>query len=367
MPGGAGRYSTQSHMRSIHHSRLVLGLFLLPALVRAEAPDLTNMGRLLVSNKSSIQFLDNAISNLGRPDDVAARTDFPKKMEDLYRKAIQHDFYAQLWYLQGNYSNTYRELKESQNQLQQACRQILVNYIDETWVLLEESAPLVVRTRDHGARHLLRLGYRDLESARLFFQRGNNIKPTLHQNQILEYEQGIKRIRRSRRYAVLSLIEAKLPNSEKPKYQVVTLDDVRRKKEDRLFSQSDYERVLNTLINLMGRRLLPRFVRKPLPRENSLAAESRVIQLELLEIHQDNYSRLLSDRRSSWREIVGRLDVREFNRDKVLPTRDGKNRYFVPRSESAPKTAEPVKEEKKEPGEKKEEPAVVPPPTKGTP
>ena len=334
-------------MRSSHIRTITLGLLLLPRFLHAEAPDLTNMGRLLVSNKNSIQFLDNAISNLARPEDVAARTDFSKRMVDLYRAAIQHDFYAQLWYLQGNYSNTYRELKESQNQLQQAYRQILVNYIDETWVLLEESAPLVVRTKDHGARHLLRLGYRDLESARLFFQRGYNIKPTLHQNQILSYEEGIKRIRRARRYAILSLIEAKLPLSEKPKYRVVTLDDVRKKKEGTLFSQSDYERVLNTLANLMGRRLLPRFVRKPLPRENSLASESRMIQLELLGIHQDNYNRLLSDRRSTWQEIVTKLDVREFNRDKVLPARDTKNRYFIPRSDSAPKTTEPPKDDTK--------------------
>ncbi len=356
--------------------KIALAVLLLPTALFAEAPDLTNMGRLLVSNKNSIQFLDNAISNLARPEDTTVRTEFPAQMQELYRKAIQHDFYAQLWYLQGNYSNTYRELKESQHQLSEAYRRILVNYIDETWVLLEESAPLVVRTRDHGARHLLRLGYRDLESARLFFQRGYNIKPTLHQNQILEYEEGIKRIRRGRRYAILSLVEAKLPHSEKPKYRVVTLDDVRRKKEDALFSQSDYERVLNVLVNLMGRRLLPRFVRKPLPRENSIGGEGRTIQLELLEIHQDNYNRLLSDRRSTWRELVGKLDTRDFNRDKVLPNRDSKNRYFVPRSDSAPKGAQPAGEgkesekkgsEKKEPDEKKE-PAKGPEAAKkGTP
>lgn len=315
---------------------LVFALATSPAVLRAEAPDLTNMGRLLEFNRTAIEFLDNAISNLPDPKSEDTKSDFPDRMRKLYDTAIQHDFYGQLWYLQGNYSNTYRELKKSENALQEAYRRILINYIDETWILLEEAAPLVVRTRDHGARHLLRLGYRDLESSRMFFQRGYNIKPTLHQNQISQYREGIKRIRRGRRYAILSLIEAKLPDAEKSKFQVVTLDDMRRKREGTQFTQTDYERVLNLLVNLMGRRLLPRLVRKPLPHENSLAGQPRVVQLELLEVHQDNYNRLLSNRRSVWREIVSKLDVKKFNEDKVLPRRDGSNRYFVPREKSGP-------------------------------
>ena len=315
--------------------------------VPAVSPDLTNMGHMLNFNKSAIKFIDICISNLAGAEDK--KKIFPGEMKEEYKKAIGYDFYAQLWYLQRNYSRSYIQSRKSQKILQTIYRKILLNYIDETWALLEEAAPMIVRTQDKSARHLLKLSYRDLESSKLFFQRGFNIKPTLHTNQIQQYRSGIKRIRRSRRYAILSLIEAKLPHSEKPQFQVITLDDVKNKKAGLEIKQSDYIRVRNYLINLMGRNLLPRSLEKRMPREASIIKEPKIIKLKLLEIHQDNYGRLLSTRISIWQILVSGLETKSFHAKKALPKRNSQNRFKIKRENSGPDKPEKDNTDKKKP------------------
>lgn len=309
------------------------------------SPDYTNMGRLLETNRMNITFLDNAVSNMPLASDQDKA--FREEMTKLFQSALRHDFYAHLWFLQGNYSRTYTELVASQDDLQNIYRRVLENYIDATWVLLESSAPLIVRTRDAQARHMLQLGFRDLESARQFHTSGISIKPTLHNNQMDFFRDGIKRIRRARRYGVMALIEAKLPKDEKSDYQQVTLDDIKNAEEDGKASENHYEKVLNLLINLMGRKLIPA--------EVGSDARGRPIQLKLLEVHQDNYNRLISDRRSLWHEIVAELKTDEFHAKEVLPKRNRENKDTIPASDSDPehKPEPTTKPGEKKPGETK--------------
>lgn len=312
--------------RAAGGTALALVLLLWPAALIAQSPDLTNMGILLEQNRGDIRFFDIALSNMSEKDPDGSPNALRAELTEQYRKVLTHDFYANLWYLQGQYGRTHRELKESQNQLQQAYRKLLERYLETTWALLEESAPLIVRSRDQSARALLRLGFRDLESTRLFHIRGSNINPRLHTNQIQFYREGLKRIRRARRFAILALIEAKLPREERPQYQLVTYDDVRNPEPGE--SDSDFQRVLKLLINMTGRRLIPDTV--------STRNLARPAELKLLEIHQDNYNRLISERRSIWMEESAKLNTDTFYEAYSLPRRDSANKDEVPRAESDP-------------------------------
>jgi len=285
--------------------------FLLVALqpLLAVSPDFTNMGRMLRDNRTAITFIDVAITNLTEMEsgDNALKTE----IRDKFGEALRLDFNSHLWYLQADYSRTYKDLKESQNILQAVYRRLLENYISETWVMLEEAAPMIVRTRDRTARHLLQLGYRDLETSRQFHQRGFNIKPTLHSNQIQFYTDGIKRIRRARRFAILALIEARLPPSEKAQFQVVTLDDIKAAQDGDVFRQSNYEKVKNMLVNMVGRQLVPGSFK--------VTRDGNPVVLRTLEVHQDNYSLIISDRRSVWTELVASLKADERYARRVIP------------------------------------------------
>jgi len=288
---------------TVRVSAFVCMLFLSVPAAWAVSPDYENMGIVLAENRRSLMFMDVCVVNLRGPSSEEDPKGMRAELEGIYRKAIEHDFYGNLWYLQGNYSRVYQEVRLSQKYLQDLHRRILENYIDETTVLLEASAPIIVLTRDATARKLLELGFRDIEGTRQTYLRGSYTAPTLFANQINYYTDGILRIRRARRFAILALLEAKVPIPEKAKYQLVTLDDVKNLMEQDE-KQSKFVEILNLLINMTGRNLVPKIVTSDI--------QGKTISLKLLEVHQDNYGRMYSDRRSVFQKISLEMNTGEF-------------------------------------------------------
>ena len=127
------------------------------------------MGELLKTNRGDLEFINVAVSNLPlTPENGAEPTEGMKtglalkeKLSEKMKLAVEHDFFAGIYYLQGNYGHTYRELSISRDLLQQIYREILEYYIDGTWVLLESAAPIILRTQDAKSKHFLQLGFRD--------------------------------------------------------------------------------------------------------------------------------------------------------------------------------------------------------------
>lgn len=293
----------------------------------AVSPDYSNMGQVLAQNRMYLLFMDTCVVNLRGPSAQEDPKGMRAQFEGYYKAAIEHDFYANLWYLQGNYGKTYSELRLSQNALQDLYRRILENYIDETVILLEASAPIIVLTRDQSAKKLLELGFRDLESTRQIYLRGANTNPKMFLNQIMTYQDGILRARRGRRFAILALLEAKVPVPEKSKYQVVTLDDVKNMMEEGE-KQTKYVEILNLLVNMTGRNLVPKVIASDVL--------GKMISLNTLEVHQDNYGRMYSDRRSVFQLITVTLRSDEFHKSDSMPRRNTDNRNEVPASDSDP-------------------------------
>ena len=81
------------------------------ALFAQEAPNMTNMGVLLERHRGDLLYFDNCVSNLPLLTAAGDENDFRAEMIGLYRESLQHDFHAQLWYLQGDYGATRKELK----------------------------------------------------------------------------------------------------------------------------------------------------------------------------------------------------------------------------------------------------------------
>lgn len=310
------------------HIALVLIAFTLPTALAANSPDHTNMKVLVERNQSDLRFFDTAISNLplqnaeGQPDTLRA------EVIELFKEALRHDYYANLFYLQGQYSPALKEMRKSQNFLQQAYEKVLQRYLDTTLALLDTAAPIALRTRDQAAGHFLRTGFRNLAHARNFHTRGYNINPRYHTNQLHYYRSGIERARNARKYGLLAMIEARLPLEERDQYQLITYDDVRtgaRKGDPKM---NDYTRVATLLRNMIQRRLVPAEIgtrNLPVP-----------IVLPLMELHQDSHGRLIDDRASVWLAESDQLNVSRFYSDYALPKRNLENRNEVPAEDSDP-------------------------------
>ncbi|MBU44427.1 MAG: hypothetical protein CMN76_14495 [Spirochaetaceae bacterium] len=285
----------------------------------AESPDFTNMGELLKTNRGDLEFINVAVSNLPlTPENGAEPTEGMKtglalkeKLSEKMKLAVEHDFFAGIYYLQGNYGHTYRELSISRDLLQQIYREILEYYIDGTWVLLESAAPIILRTQDAKSKHFLQLGFRDLESSRLFHQRGSNIGKKLHTNQINFYREGIKRVRRARKYGILAILESRTPLEEKKEYQYVSYDEQRNPPvtED----VKEYDRILNRMIGLISRKLV----------DATLTSSTRgyPIELDLIEMHQDNFGAIIPDHPHLLNRMLSEVETAKFHERKKLPER----------------------------------------------
>jgi len=247
---------------------LFLGFILIsPLTLTAISKDQGFIEKSLEENEHFLKILNRCVSNLGEKKDI-----------NVLIKAIDHDFLARIWYLQGKYVKAFKEIRKSQEIMKDEFRRMLELYLDHTREFLESYAPLIIRSRDIYARHYLQLGFRDLKGAEDLLETGHNFSRLLFSNKIHIFMAGIKRAKRGKRYAILSMIESRTPRQEKPQFKVQTLDDIRNPKKAIVISS--YERIRDLLQNMFARRFLPRFVPPP-PQKP---------KMRILEHHDDNYS-----------------------------------------------------------------------------
>ncbi|MBL8034410.1 MAG: hypothetical protein JNJ69_11945 [Leptospiraceae bacterium] len=209
----------------------------------AAAPDQGFVEKILRENRYFIEFANVCVSNFGSAENEKALKD-----------ANQHNFNANLYYLESNYVDAFKSVRLSQEILLDLYYDILQKrYIEDSRTLLDLNAPTIIQSKDKKSAHFLQLGYRDVEVARQFRDMGFNYNRFLFSNKIRYYIDGIKRARRAKRFAFLSLIESKTPIEDKVDYQTQTWDEARNK--DDREKIRDYERVKNNMVNQMNRKL----------------------------------------------------------------------------------------------------------------
>ncbi|AOP34584.1 hypothetical protein A0128_12415 [Leptospira tipperaryensis] len=295
---------------------LIVLISLSGGLLWAVSPDQTNLGILIGENKINLKFINICVSNLSPPlEEGAAGEKTPpnstkaeagtqaqtgntagneeqyKKLNALpsytsLKKANQFDFNGNMWYYQSNYSLSFKNLRGAQGEMKDLYQATHEQYLQNSRVILEYASPLIVRSNDKIAQHLLRLGFRDLKSSEDHFTTAYNSAPYQFRYKLLLHSEGIKIARRARRFALLAMIASKTPAEDKPEYQFVNLDDIRAAAEKE--SISDYERIRNTLINYIDNDLIQRKIVPP--------GESKDKPIDILEIHDDNYSFITSGR-----------------------------------------------------------------------
>ncbi|RHX93737.1 hypothetical protein DLM76_12075 [Leptospira yasudae] len=298
-------------------------------LLWAVSPDQTNLGILIGENKVNLKFINICVSNLAPilDEGAAAQDKTPPNStkteaasasapapttagkEELYKKlagvpsygslkkANQFDFNGNMWYFQSNYSLSFKNLRGAQGEMKDLYQATHEQYLQNSRVILEFASPLIVRSNDKIAQHLLRLGFRDLKSSEDHFTTAYNSAPYQFRYKLLLHSEGIKIARRARRFALLAMIASKTPAEDKPEYQFVNLDDIRTAAEKE--NITDYERIRNTLINYIDNDLIQRKIVPP--------GEAKDKPIDILEIHDDNYSIITS----------GRISLMDMSNDEI--------------------------------------------------
>ncbi len=258
----------------------------------AVSPEQTNLGILIFENKENINFINVCLSNLAPPQEEAAApaasappaSEPPKKNIDhdyfkLLKEANQSDFSGNMWYLQSNYTYSFRQLRRAQGELKNIFEVVLQKYIEDSRALLESAAPTIIRSNDSQSKALLRLGFRDLRSAEDLYTTGLNSSPHQFRYKLKLYQEGILTLRRAKRFAILSMIYSKTPVEDKVEYQYRSNEDLKEARAEE--KQRNYDKVRDTLINFIENKRMERTVQPP--------GNPDAKPLDLLEQHDDNY------------------------------------------------------------------------------
>ena len=264
------------------------------ASLYAAAPDQGFVEKILRENRYFIEFANVSVSNFGSPEN-----------EKALRDSNQHNFNANLYYLESNYVDAFKEVRLSQEILLDLFYDVLQKrYLEDSRSLLDLNAPIIIQSKDRKSAHFLQLGYRDVEVARQFRDMGFNYNRFLFSNKIRYYIDGIKRARRAKRFAFLSLIESKTPIEDKAEYQTQTWDDARNK--DDREKIRDYERVKNSLTNQMNRKLY---------------TDNMNFYLH----HDDNYGLISAQKKSLLKDAFKELQTKRPEKKALVPDYTGKD------------------------------------------
>ncbi|WP_367897658.1 AraC family transcriptional regulator [Leptospira sp. WS58.C1] len=305
----------------------------------AVSPDQTNLAILIDENKINIKFINICVSNLAPPLEEGAgpksqagvataaenaqsgqktttggQEELFKKLNTLdnyrsFKKANQADFNGNMWYFQSNYSLSYKNLKSAQGEMKDIFQVVHENYIKTARILLEAASPMIIRSNDKIAQHLLKLGFRDLKSSEDNFTSAYNSSPYQFRVKLVLFGEGIKIARRARRFALLAMIASKTPNDDKREFQFVNLDEVRNIAEKE--NISDYDRIRNTLIDYIDNELLSQKIAPP--------GEGKDNPVDILEVHDDNYSFITNGRVSFLEKSNEEIRVDDINKKEALP------------------------------------------------
>ena len=288
----------------------------------AIVPDQEMLIQKLNQQREFMEYVDLAVSNLpegaledySQPPVIEADpvTEYDLKMTpvksltDEFHLAIFYDQRANRSFLQGDYNATHRDLMKSLFHLRNVYNETLKYYTDSTQILLDSAATVINRTRDPDALYYLKKGYGQLVSARQSYERGDNIQWKLFSNQVNYYRQGILEARLARRFAILAYINASLPRVEKPTEKISFGREALPLLEG---DRPDYFQSIQDMIEtLMARNLMVK--------EFKAYFGSKPVQIQILEMHQDDYGKFVSGRSS----VRNRMIMIQATKLDMLPT-----------------------------------------------
>lgn len=154
----------------------------------------------LKDNKYFFYFINSTVSNYGN-----------EKQRSIFIEALRRDLIARILYMKFSFDDSFTEVKQSQILLIDLYRDVLIQEIKETRNILGESAAEVLETNEYMPKKYLGLGYRSVKWADKTMLMADNLPETNYSIRLYEYVKAIKNIKTARRYAVVALLEKRIP------------------------------------------------------------------------------------------------------------------------------------------------------------
>lgn len=158
----------------------------------------------LKDNRYFIYYLNSTITNTGTEEDKNAFADI-----------IKRDIVSQFFYMRFMFAESFDQVRIVQENLITLYHKKLNDEINVSLSLLNILAAETIQSKDSDARQYLRLGYRNIRSAKIEIGMADAFKPSLYSMRLHKYIRAMKQIKEAKRFAILILIQNNLPPEEK--------------------------------------------------------------------------------------------------------------------------------------------------------
>jgi len=161
-------------------------------------------------------FIDPTVTNSGDDEERA-----------LLIEATRRDLIARMLYMRFEFNPAMNEVIRTQKLLITLYSKIAVREVDAATALLNEVSTEILKTKDDHSKHYISLGYRSVDLARKTMIMTDNIDETNYSIKIYEYVKAIKSAKYSKRYAIIGLIDNRMPLEKSMKIDYNNYDVVK--------------------------------------------------------------------------------------------------------------------------------------------
>jgi hypothetical protein len=154
----------------------------------------------LKDNRYFFNFINTTVTNTG--------TDEEKK---ILIEAARRDLISRMLYMKFSFNPAMNEIRTTQLLLIDLFSRIAIREIQSGTQLLNEIAPEVLKTGNKASKKYMSLGYRSADWAEKVMIMSDNLPEKNYSIKIYEYVKAIKNAKYCKRYAIIALIENRIP------------------------------------------------------------------------------------------------------------------------------------------------------------
>ena len=170
----------------------------------------------LKDNRYFFNFINPTITNSGTDEEKA-----------IFNEAARRDLISRMLYMKFSFNPAMNEIRTTQLLLIDLFSKIAVREVENSTTMLNEIAPEVLKTGNKASKKYMSLGYRSTDWAKKVMIMSDNLPANNYSIKIFEYVKAIKNAKYCKRYAIIALIENRIPPEKRGRINYNKYDTVK--------------------------------------------------------------------------------------------------------------------------------------------
>ena len=170
----------------------------------------------LKDHKYFFYFIDPSVTNNGNNEE-----------RELLIEATRRDIISRILYMKFEFNPAMKEIINTQKLLLKLYSKVAIRDIEDATALLNEVSTEIFNNKDSQSKPYITLGYRSVDSAKKVMVMADNLPEKNYSIRIYEYVKSIKSAKYAKRYAIIALIDNRVPLEKRIKIEYNSYDVVK--------------------------------------------------------------------------------------------------------------------------------------------